>query len=41
MAHPLRLRLVSVLRRRAIAPDARRVSLYLGAVPVLDDGTDW
>lgn len=23
------------------APDARRVSLYLGAVPVLDDGTDW
>ena len=25
----------------ADAPDARRVSLYLGAVPVLDDGTDW
>ena len=72
---PLRLRVMSVLRRRATdvdvgqlgddpagraararpveswveqgealpadAPDARRVSLYLGAVPVLDDGTDW
>lgn len=49
MLHELRdalLRLVSEWVERGDAlpqdePDARRVSVYLGAVPITDDGTDW